>query len=172
MKKNYVFKNEWIKVRIDEIEEDGEKSSYTVLERIDSVVIVPLSSSGKTVLISEFRYPINSNCWGLPMGFIDDGETSFGAAERELREEANISGDLIEIGMFNPAPGLTAQKVKVYLCKVSDEVLENSFVSKDEKNLNKIQVFDFKTIYGMIKSGKITDGFTLSALQLVGSYLK
>jgi ADP-ribose pyrophosphatase len=163
MSKNYVYKDNWIKVRIDDFEDDGEKKKYTVLERQEAVVIIPLTPSDKTVLLSEYRYPVNSLCLGLPMGFIDDGESENDAAKRELKEEIGIEAEVVKIGFFHSAPGLTPQKVAVFIARVSEEELANSEIDQSENNIKGKSISTIEEFEEKIKAGEITDGFTLSS---------
>ena len=41
--------------------------------------------------------PRDRQAWALPKGVIEDGETPEGAAQREVREETGISGEILEM---------------------------------------------------------------------------
>lgn len=168
MNKNYVYENERLKIRIDN---RGDKGNYTVLERKNAVVIIPVSELNKTVLLSEFRYPINEICLNFPMGFVDDGENSEEAARRELEEETNLISEIKEIGYFHPAPGLTPQKVWVFIAKVADENFKNISSENSGDEIKKSEIIDISEIEVLIKNSKITDGFTLSAYSIFKSYI-
>lgn len=47
--------------------------------------------------LEKFRKDRYGNQFDIPKGIIDEGETSFEAACRELHEEANIQGDQINV---------------------------------------------------------------------------
>ncbi|OYD55943.1 ADP-ribose pyrophosphatase, partial [Fictibacillus aquaticus] len=46
----------------------------------------------RAALDSEGNVNIEANKWAIPGGFVQDDETAFEAAKRELEEETNISG--------------------------------------------------------------------------------
>ena len=123
----YVYENRWIKVREDRFTQSGNDVLYSVIERDNSVVIIPISRDEKTLLLHQWRHPTQELSFELPMGGIDDGEAPIDAAKREMREETSIEADvLIDIGSFFPVPGLMAQKVHVFIAKVEDTALENA----------------------------------------------
>jgi ADP-ribose pyrophosphatase len=58
---------------------------------IDAVSIIPTTDDGKIILIKEFRYPLNSWCFGMPAGLLEKGEAVETCVERELREETGYA---------------------------------------------------------------------------------
>src|SRR5258708_11895486 len=103
-----VYQNAWFAVRECDIERNGARGKYPLVERPDAVVVIPLTPSGKTALLKQFRFPTNENSWELPMGAIEENEGAAAAARRELAEEVGLqTGDLLKIGEYRPAPGLT-----------------------------------------------------------------
>ena len=59
---------------------------YHYFEEPDNVIIIP-KINNQFVLVNQKREPINKNNYEFPMGWIDKGENSFDAANRELIEE-------------------------------------------------------------------------------------
>lgn len=57
------------------------------------VLIAPLTSSGKLVLVRMFRFPVNDFVFELPGGQINKGERPENAAKRELLEETGYGTD-------------------------------------------------------------------------------
>ena len=87
-----IYKDARVLFRADSvIRPDGTKGVYTVLDIPASVAIVPIDTNGKVTLVKEWRYPIKSYSWGIPMGYIDSGEKTLGGARRELMEESGIT---------------------------------------------------------------------------------
>lgn len=103
----------------------------------DAVIIVPIlqhqqnsSSIVDTVLVSQFRVPVQSHCLEFPAGLVDMKETPEDAALRELYEETGYTGNSAttyssrEISM---TPGMCDETVKLVLVNVDLD---------DPKNLN------------------------------------
>lgn len=169
----YVYEDKWIKIRVDEVGQSRSKRKYTVVERADAVAIVLVTPTNKTLLLDEFRYPINSSYWGLPMGGVDNGESPMQAATRELAEETGIKNAVMkEIGIFYPVPGLSPQKVTVFIAKLTDEELEKAHIGKSEIDLKRKMILSIENLRDMIRKSKITDGFTLSTFAILDSFLE
>jgi ADP-ribose pyrophosphatase len=80
----------------------------------DAVVIVPYHfSSGKLVLIKEYRVPLADYQYGFPAGLIDPGETIESAVERELREETGLTLERVKrIGPpIYSSPGMSDESI-------------------------------------------------------------
>jgi len=116
---------------------------------VDAVAIAPIlrhpSKPPSTMIILQYRPPVEATCVEFPAGLIDEGETPEQAAVRELREETGYEGKVCansptlsnQPGMTNAThqvldcsptivadPGLTTANMQVYRikrasCKVS-----------------------------------------------------
>jgi len=161
-----VYHNPWLKVFEYSISRYSKKGIYGVVERDDSIVMIPVSTSCKTILLEQYRFPTKSNSWELPMGGIDKNEDPITAAKRELYEETTliVEKNIKHIGTYNAVPGLTPQKVNIFLVKVSDEELNKAFTPSETDEIVSFKILDLKDVFTMVKNGNITDGFTLSSL--------
>src|SRR5688572_15641067 len=68
-----------------------EPFTWTVCHRKGAVVIVPVTSDGKLLLVRQERVPIRATIWEFPAGQIDDHEEPEAIRAtglRELREES------------------------------------------------------------------------------------
>lgn len=100
--------------------------TWTTIRRKAAVVIAPMTSDGKFLLIKEERIPIRAAIWSMPAGQIDDevepNEKEIEAvALRELHEETGHDlapgGDLIPLGYFFTSPGLTDEHCYFFLAR-------------------------------------------------------
>lgn len=168
-----VYKNPWMEVWENTILRRGKPGIYGVVTRQDSVVIVPMSPAGRTVLLRQYRYPTSSDSWELPMGGIDTGETPLAAALRELREETGLEQpELQQIGQFHPVPGLTPQRVTVFLAKLPESAIAEMAPPAEADEIQSAVRCDFTDALAMSADGRITDGFTLSALFMASLHLR
>ncbi|MFH1505697.1 MAG: NUDIX hydrolase [archaeon] len=171
-KKKLVYENPWMRVLEYDITRRGEKGIYSIVERKDCALIIPLSPSQKTVLLKVYRFPTDSDSWEFPMGAVEKDEKIEATAIRELKEETNINAkEVTKIGEFLAVPGLTPQKVIVFVAHVSDKELDKSKAMKvDEiKDIKRLSVEEVKE---MVLSGEITDGYTLASMTYLMLYLK
>lgn len=171
--KKMVYTGPFLKVREDRYIENKKEKIYNVVERENSVIIIPLSKNKKTILLKQLRYPTHKFSLEFPMGGHDVGETKLSAAKRELKEETGIqTKKLIHIGKFYPIPGLTPQNGDVYLAEVSDMDLNNANTSEGEIDIKSLSIVSLESVFNLVTKGKITDGSTLSGLLLLEIYLK
>ena len=115
---------------------------YHYFEEPDNVIIIP-KINNQFVLVNQKREPINKNNYEFPMGWIDKGENSFDAANRELIEETGYKSlkKPQKISEFYADPGRGSRKC---ICYYSKNLL---LVGKGERN---IKVF-FKTKKEILK---------------------
>mmetsp|Transcript_11631 Transcript_11631/g.14525 ORF Transcript_11631/g.14525 Transcript_11631/m.14525 type:complete len:239 (+) Transcript_11631:107-823(+) len=92
----------------------------------DAVVIVPVLKSKKsnsidTILVEQYRPPIQAYALEFPAGLVDKGETAEEAALRELAEETGYIGTVDTT--FQPrelcmSPGLTDETIQIVIVNV------------------------------------------------------
>ncbi|KAK5709989.1 hypothetical protein LTR17_019265 [Elasticomyces elasticus] len=68
---------------------------------VDAVAIAPIlrhpNKEPSTMIILQYRPPIEAMCVEFPAGLIDEGETPEQAAVRELKEETGYEGKMVTI---------------------------------------------------------------------------
>ncbi|MDP9314408.1 MAG: NUDIX hydrolase [Chloroflexota bacterium] len=157
-----MYENQWLRVHEHRFMSGQMQKIYAIVERAHSVIIIPLSPSGQTLLLQQYRYPTGQHSWEFPMGGIDQGETPEAAARRELLEETQLAViELEQIGHYHAVPGLTPQKVSVFVVRVSDQELAEAFVPVGADDIRTSCVVPVTDLYQMIGAGSVTDGFTL-----------
>lgn len=85
---------------------------------IDAVAIAPIlrypNKPPSTLIIIQYRPPIEAFCVEFPAGLIDEGETPEEAAVRELKEETGYEGKVCESNLsLSNQLGLTNATMKV-----------------------------------------------------------
>jgi ADP-ribose pyrophosphatase len=142
---------------------NGKLLSRQILEHNGAVVIVPRISKNRFILIRQFRFATGGWIWEFPAGGVELGETARRAAARELIEEVSMKpGKLTEIISFYPTPGVSAEKMRIFLA----ENLTPAVAEKDEDEDLEVHEFSLETIGRMIERREIIDGKTI-----VGYYL-
>jgi len=122
------FTNSHLEVVTEKVQtpSDSQARTYTTVRRKAAVVIAPMTSDGKFLLIKEERIPIRAAIWSMPAGQIDD-EAELqkreieGVALRELHEETGYDlasgGELISLGYFFTSAGLTDEHCYFFLAR-------------------------------------------------------
>lgn len=89
---------------------------WEVVEHAPAVCVLALR--GDDVLgVTQARPAIAQETWELPAGLMDAGETPEEAAQRELAEETQLTGDLSLITQVYTSPGFTDEKIYLFEAK-------------------------------------------------------
>jgi len=147
---------------------DGRKRDYFVLDRRgDFSIVIPFFEDGSTLLVGQYRVPIQSYSWEFPMGTVYN-KTPLQIAKQELREETGLTGrSFIKIGTFRVSPGHSMQSSHVFVVKNLTQ--GNPDPEPFEiLSLKRVKVNEVKT---MIKNGTIKDGPTIVANSFLENYL-
>ena len=108
-----LHRSAWRRMVLDRLA-DGTRYGY--LEVPDAVWIVPVTPSGETILVRQYRHPVRARPLEVPAGSVDTGEDPHGAAIRELREETGCTTDTLQrVGGFYSSSAHISLKGLVYL---------------------------------------------------------
>lgn len=146
--------------------EDGETyySYERILPAVEKGAAVAVVKLGEQfVLLSQFRHAIRRNQYGFVRGFGEQGLSAEENVKKEIAEEigANVKMQPVYLGEVVADSGMLANHVSVYYAEVSS-------VSKMDgyEGINGILLLDESELEEYIYTGKIDDGFTLSAFAL------
>ena len=141
---------------------------WTTIRRKAAVVIAPMTTDGKFLLIKEERIPIRSAIWSMPAGQIDNpdaGEKEIEAAAlRELHEETGYDlapgGETIPLGFFFTSAGLTDELCYFFLVRP----VQRASVHKREEGeaILECRGVDARELSRMISENEIRDSNTLA----------
>jgi len=149
--------------------------AWTIVHRKAAVIIAPMTSNGKIVLIRQERIPIRQAIWEMPSGQIDNtvaggadpgrlAETMEQVALRELREEAGYepaeNGELIPLGHYFSSPGFTDERGYFFLARPVRPREEGPARDEGESILD-CREFTVEEIRRMIAENEIRDANTL-----------
>lgn len=96
-------------VRYDMLENprSGRQFERLVLESVDWVNVVAVDTSGRLVMVEQYRFGIEAVTLETPGGMVDDGEDHGTAARRELLEETGYGdGQWTYMGAVEPNPAI------------------------------------------------------------------
>lgn len=167
VKSKTVFECKYFKV----LEEDffmpsGKRvHKYYIIKEKDYVIVIA-KERDYFYLIEQYRYTIKSKLFAVVAGAMEEGQTPLVAAKRELKEEAGITAKKFKkLGWFYSEYGKSGQKANVFLAEDLEigEQKPDCFEKEGGIKRRKVKISEIKN---MIKSGKIKDRDTLSALSL------
>jgi len=143
---------------------------WSVVHRKPAVVVAPLTSEGKFVLIREERIPIRASIWSMPAGQIDeslepDDAAVCEVARRELREETGYElapgAELISLGYYFTSPGFTDEVCYLFLARPVQKSGAGAEHDATEAILD-CREFGADSFRKMVAEGEIRDANTLS----------
>ncbi|HEY3836183.1 MAG TPA: NUDIX hydrolase [Bryobacteraceae bacterium] len=134
----------------------------SIIRHPGSAVVMPVDDKGRILLVRQFRLPADRYLWEIPAGKIDDGETAFQAAQRELGEETGLSAKTWkELVTFYPSPGYVEERMTIFVAtdltqgeahNMDDEQIDTRWFTREEMadGIRNGEIMDAKTIIGFL----------------------
>jgi len=139
----------------------GQEHDFYVIDSIDWVNIIPLTSDEKVILVKQFRFGTKDFSLEIPGGMLDDGEPPAQAARRELLEETGYTGDEpILLGMVHPNPAIHTNRCYSYLIR---NVTFSNPPQQDSTEDIEVQIVPLAEIPRLIRDGQITHALVIAA---------
>ena len=142
----------------------GERFDRQIVRHNGAVAVVPLHDDNTVSLILQYRPALGMRIYEIPAGLCDrPDEPKADAARRELQEEVGLAAKSLELlGDCTPAPGLTDERVTIYLARgLTDIRATADGPEEDDLVVHRISLDDALL---MIDRGEIVDGKTVIAL--------
>jgi ADP-ribose pyrophosphatase len=163
-----VYENRWMRLREDTIRRrDGSEGIYTVVEKPDFVVIVPIEEDGRIHLVQQYRYPVRARYWEFPQGSWEETPEAepTDVARGELREETGlIAAVMVHVGHLFEAYGYSNQGYHIYVATG----LQRGKVDLDHEEQDLVsRAFPLPEVERMIRDGEIKDATTVAVFGLL-----
>lgn len=155
------------------VTKDGqhELSVYT-LTCSDWVNVVPVTPTGKIVLVEQHRFATDNFVLEVPGGAVhrDEKDTTM-AAVRELEEETGLTSKrILSLPNFYPNPAIQSNKMHYFLA-LDVQPLEKPVDHFDPFEEIKLHFVDIKDAMHMVRTGQIKHALSALALLLAEGYL-
>ena len=128
--KQITFNNKWLTVRKDTVElPDGKVlDDFYVWEGLDVVMIVPITTDNKLVLVKQYKHGIDDITVEFPAGYIEDMNDIKNEAKRELAEETGYTTTKISyLFKFTVNPSKATAVVYTYIAENAEKTLDTKF---------------------------------------------
>lgn len=164
------FSNQHLEVVTEKVQtpSSAEPKIWTTVRRKAAVVIAPMTSDGKILLIKEERIPIRATMWSMPAGQIDNPDAGpkeiEATALRELHEETGYDlasgGEVIPLGFFFTSAGLTDEHCYFFLVRPVHRASVHK--REDGEAILECRAVDARELTRMISENEIRDSNTLA----------
>jgi len=166
-----VFEGRVFDVKVDNIKyKSGNDGIREVVIHNGGAVVVPVTTDGKIVMVTQYRYPFGKKFLELPAGKLEKDEDPFVCAERELTEETGYTGEkIIKLGKIATSPGFCTELLHIYLARNL-----SSGKSNREEGEYGMEVFEFslQEVEEKIRTGEIIDSKTICGIFYYRSLLQ
>lgn len=157
-----VYRNNWMRVREDDIlRSNGQKGIYGVVDKDPAAIILPIQD-GKVWLVEQYRYTIQERALELPQGGWEmEIEHPEELARGELREETGLDASAMTLlGTLWVAYGFTRQKQHVFLATGLTQAEKDPDPEEHDLVVHAVAIEEFEQ---MMLDGRIADGCTVAA---------
>jgi ADP-ribose diphosphatase len=155
-----IFENEHWTYNLDNFEIKGITSGeYHYVHSPGSTMVIPKLNDNTVLLVNQYRYLNQKESLEFPCGSIDLGLTPKLNAQKELREESGMNGDLTHIGEFSPYTGVSDEICSVF---IATNLVESPLPSDITEDFELVKI-NIKELEKLIEKNIIWDGLTLSA---------
>ena len=136
-----------------------------VLESVDWVNVVALTTAGELVMVRQHRFGVGYATLETPGGMVDPGEDSLTAGRRELLEETGFSGaEWAYLGAVEPNPAFHDHLCHHWLARGVEPTHEQDTGAGE---LIDVELLTEDAMTRAVLSGEIKHALALSALSRV-----
>jgi ADP-ribose pyrophosphatase len=162
LKSEMVYQGPVFGVRRDEvIEPSGVRATREVITHSGSVVVLPVLSDGRIVMIRQYRHATRQFLWELVAGRIDEGENPLEAAARELIEETGYRAKKFRVFLdVFPTPGFLEERM--YILLAEGLTLGEAEPEQDEKI--EVKACKPKELESLIRRGNLLDAKSVAGI--------
>jgi len=134
---------------------------FYVIESRDWVNIIPVTPDERVVMVRQYRHGSREITLEIPGGIVDPGDTSQGAAARELLEETGYqSEDWGQIGEVNPNPAIFSNRCFTFVAR---KVKKGADPKPDQAEDIEVILVPLSEIPELIRQGKIDHAIVVAA---------
>ena len=158
-----IYENQWIRVREDQvINPAGGNGIYGVVHfRSTAVGVIPLDHELNTWIVGQYRYPLETYSWEIPMGGASFKDGTLEGGKRELQEETGLTADhWHELMTIHTSNSVTDECGYVF---VATGLTQGEWAPEDTEDLV-VKKIPFSTACEMTLDNRITDAISVAGI--------
>lgn len=169
---NTIFKNNFIELQNNDVENLINNHQFKHIKMIENEsnepgVAIICEMNNKFLLLKNYRYGVNRECFEVPRGYTEKNEQIINCAMRELCEEVGITQSCIisteVLGYVDTNSSILASSVAIAHMKLLDDCLLT--VQKDEL-ITDYYWYTIDEIKNLIEKNIILDSFSICGIML------
>lgn len=147
----------------------GIEADLEVVRHDGSVVLIPITTDGRLLLVRQYRHAAGRVLWELPAGSLEPGEEAEAAAARECQEELGlVAGRLERLHTLYPTPGFCSEFMVFFRATgLRAPGAGDAAAHQDEDESIEVGTFGVDEVHAMIARGEIADLKTVAALTMI-----
>ena len=147
----------------------GREADLEIVRHEGSVVLIPIASDGRVLLVRQYRHAVGRFLWELPAGSLETDEDVAAAAARECQEELGLIADHLErLHTFFPTPGFCTEAMTYFKATgLRTPSAGDPVAHQDEDESIEVGSFSTAEVRQMIDAGEIVDLKTVAVLFLL-----
>jgi ADP-ribose pyrophosphatase len=172
-----VFRGRIVSVESDEVvRPDGSKARRDIIVHPGAIVVAPLDSDGRLLLVAQYRMAAGGSLLELPAGTLDvhNGviEDPEKAAHRELEEETGRrAGKMERLGGYYSAPGMITEYLTLFLATDLRPADGDRLGPDEDENLNLVPI-SWRDAVAAVEAGVIEDAKSVAGILWVARILE
>jgi ADP-ribose pyrophosphatase len=149
-------------------EPGGVMTTREIIVHPGSVVVLPVLSDGRIVLIRQYRHAAGQYLWELVAGHKEPNESAATGVHRELLEETGYTARRVrKLLRFYPSPGLLGERMDLFL---AEGLTKGKAQPEDDERITQ-KIVTLSEAMRWIRSGKIVDSKTISGILFYAQFL-
>ncbi len=161
----YLFNDNWFKVRRERCETPGGKivDPYYIYDFSTWVGALPVTEGGKILMVKQYRHAIGETCMEIPGGCVDDTDENLESAiARELKEETGYAFSSFEyLGKISPNPSTNSNLMHMFLAKGGKKVADQQLDDNEEIEVVEMSMEELK---GLMRNNQLLQAMHVSCL--------
>ncbi|RPI57215.1 MAG: NUDIX hydrolase, partial [Acidobacteria bacterium] len=151
-----IYKGRVFTITVDQVAyPDGRIVKMEVVRHRGSVVLLPMATPDRILLVRQYRYVVDKWLWELPAGTLEPNESFDAAALRECHEEVGrIAGKAQKLGSFFPSPGFCDEEMHFFLLSdLRDRRPDEAPPHQDPDEILNVKEFSVQEVRNLIRIG-------------------
>jgi ADP-ribose pyrophosphatase len=151
------------------VEPGGLQVERDIIVHPGSVVVMPVFSDGRILLIRQYRHSIREFLWELVAGRKEPKETPVAAARRELIEETGYRAKrLRKLVHVVPTPGFVSEWMWIF---AAEGLTEGEAQPEEDEKITP-RIFTMKQLETMIERGTLRDAKSICGILYYSRFIK